>query len=105
MATGGTSIIDNRDGNTLQLGIENITEGSRHLSIATAFFSLDALAMVACNLRECETVRILFGDEADKIQRTKLMARLREQSDLDLADRRIREDPILSNLNIVHELF
>ncbi len=99
-----TSIIDNRNGNTLQVGIENITDGSRTLSIATAFFSLDALAIVACNLRDCESVRILFGDEADKMQRSKLLERLREQSDADLADRRLT-DPTLSNLGVVNELF
>ncbi|MDQ2730312.1 MAG: phospholipase D-like domain-containing protein, partial [Armatimonadota bacterium] len=99
-----SSIIDNRDGNTLQVGIENITGGSRTLCIATAFFSLDALGMVACNLHECESVRILFGDDSDKMQRVKLLRRLREQSDADLADRRM-VDPTLSNLAKINELF
>ena len=35
------SIIDNQGENTLLHGIENITENSRELCIATAFFSLD----------------------------------------------------------------
>lgn len=99
-----TSIIDNREGNTLQIGIENITGGSRTLSIATAFFSLDALGMVACNLQDCESVRILFGDDSDKMQRAKLLQRLREQSDADLADRRL-DDPTLSNLGKINALF
>lgn len=99
-----TSIIDNRDGNTLQLGIENITEGSRSLSVATAFFSLDALAIVAGNLHGCDSVRILFGHESDRTQRAKLLQRLREQSDADLAERRL-DDPTLSNLAKIDALF
>ncbi len=104
MIAAATSIIDNRDGNTLQVGIENITEGSRSLSIATAFFSLDALELVACNLQGCESVRILFGHEADRSQRERLLERLRAQSDVDLAERRLT-DPTLSSLAKIDALF
>lgn len=99
-----SSIIDNRGDNTLAVRVENITGGVRELWIATAFFSLDALALVAKNLEQCDQVRILFGDEADKTQRSKLLARTRETSDKDLGERRF-DDPTLSALEKIDLLF
>lgn len=99
-----SSIIDNRNENTLQSGIERITESSHQLDIATAFFSLNALAMIAKNLHECESVRILFGDDSDRTQRAKLLTRLRETSDTELEQQRYI-DPTLSDLSKVDELF
>lgn len=99
-----TSIIDNQEGNTLALGIENITGGVRELWIATAFFSLDALALVAKNLHQCDQVRILFGDDADRRQRQKLLQEMRDRSDGDLVEQRLI-DPTLDSLRKVQELF
>src|SRR5580658_8214780 len=99
-----SSIIDNQADNTLKGGIERITEGSRQLSIATAFFSLNALALVARNLRGCDSIRILFGDDSDRTQRARLLARLREHSDIELEERRFI-DPTLTDLAVIDELF
>lgn|GEM_PF-872033 len=99
-----TSVIDNQGDNTLQVAIRNITETSTDLCIATAYFSLDALALVADNLHGCNSIRILFGDEANKTQRAKLLEQLRARSDRDLADQRLI-DPTLDNLRKVQELF
>lgn len=100
----GTSIIDNQGENTLAIGIERITGGVREFCVATAFFSLDALALVAKNLPGCDRVRILFGDEADRSERVKLLRRMREHSDFDLAEQRL-SDPTLDALRKVEELF
>src|SRR5262245_15693804 len=98
------SIIDNQGENTLLKAVENITEGSRELCIASAYFSLDALGMISGNLEDCQSVRILFGDEASRTERSKLMDRLREFSDIALAAERMA-DPTLTALNIVDCLF
>ncbi|MBA3726132.1 MAG: hypothetical protein H0W86_06685 [Armatimonadetes bacterium] len=99
-----SSVIDNRGDNTLQVAIENITQSGRELCAATAFFSLDALAMIAKNLHTVDRVRILFGDDASRTQRAILLQRLRQRSDSDFADQRLI-DPELDALKKVNELF
>ena len=85
-----SSIIDNQADNTLKGGIERITEGSRQFSVATAFFSLNALVLVARNLQGCDSIRILFGDDSDRTQRARSLAKLRESSDVELEERRAK---------------
>jgi len=41
-----SSIIDNRDGNTLCAALERMGAGGKELWIASAFFSLDALLLL-----------------------------------------------------------
>ncbi len=102
--TTASSIIDNRDHNTLLARLETISAGGRELAIASAFFSLDALALVGPWLTHYSRIRILFGDEANATQRAKLLRLLREQSDSDLLVRRLTE-PTLRSLRNVAELF
>ena len=99
-----SSIIDNRDGNTLLKGLQAMSKGGSELRIATAFFSLDALLMLADTLHTYERVRILFGDDADAKQRVRLLAMLRERSDADLL---IQRDtlPTLTPLKKIEALF
>jgi len=99
-----TSIIDNQGENTLRAAIERITGGGRDVCIASAFFSLDALALVSKNLGDCERVRILFGDDANRTERAKLLARLRADSDKALVKDRM-SDPTLESLQAVDKLF
>lgn len=99
-----STIIDNQGDNTLQAAIIEATSGAKELCVATAFFTLDALAMVAEHLHECDRVRILFGPDSSRTQRGKLMELLRLQSDRELAERRIN-DPTLTDLVKVESLF
>lgn len=99
-----SSIIDNRDPNTLLARLETVTAGGRELAIASAFFSLDALALIGPALAQYSRVRILFGDEANATQRLKLLQVLREQSDADLLKRRLTE-PTLRGLQQTAGLF
>lgn len=99
-----SSIIDNRDGNTLLHNLQLMSAGGRELRIATAFFSLDGLMMLAGSLGECEKLRILFGDDADAKQRVRLLEMLRERSDEDLLKQRDMM-PNLSPLKKIEALF
>lgn len=98
------SIIDNRDGNTLLARLERATVGGRELSIASAFFSLEGLAMLGPTLANYERIRILFGDDASARERQSLLALLRDRSDAELLQRRATE-PTLAALRPAAELF
>ncbi len=63
----GSSIIDNRNGNTLLRAIENIGADGKTLQLASAFFSIDGLLLLADTLEQYETIRILFGDDSVKL--------------------------------------
>lgn len=79
-----STIFDNREGNTLHAAIERMGAGGKELWIASAFFSLDALLLLAGTLEKYERIRILVGDEANPPQRLLLLQRLRSASDEDL---------------------
>ena len=99
-----TSIIDNRDDNTLLTALRTMTGGGRDISIATAFFSLDALWLLSDTLSGYEKVRILFGDDSSATERRRLLAKLRETSDRDLLAQR-ETSPTLAPLREVEQLF
>lgn len=99
-----TSIIDNQAENTLLAGLTRLGKGGQELSIATAFFSLNALLLIADTLDQYQHVRILFGDDADAKQRWKLMEMLRQKSDEELLTQRERL-PQLSPLKKIETLF
>jgi superfamily II DNA or RNA helicase/HKD family nuclease len=98
-----SSIIDNSEGNLLIDGLGKISQNCTHFDIASAFFSLDALGMLAEKLESAENIRLLFGDDASKSDRKKLLAALRERSDTDLAAQRT-SDPTLTNLQKAKDL-
>ncbi len=98
-----TSIVDNREGNTLHNALNLITENGRELWIATAFFSLDALNMTGENLVRAERVRLLFGDDACARQRNALIRAMQERSDDDLGAQR-ETDPLLNGLRLAKQL-
>ena len=99
-----SSIIDNRDDNTLLNGLQILSAGGREVSIATAFFSLDALLLLADTLAGYDRIRILFGDDASHSQRKKLLQMLRQVSDADLLVQR-EAMPNLTPLRKVEGLF
>jgi superfamily II DNA or RNA helicase/HKD family nuclease len=99
-----SSIIDNRNQNTLLARLETITAGGRELAIASAFFSLDGLALLGPTLAQYSRIRILFGDDASATERRKLLRIMRERSDSDLLLRRTSE-PTLESLRHVARLF
>lgn len=99
-----SSIIDNHELNTLLAKLKEIGTGGKELCIATAFFSLDALFLIADALEGFDKVRILFGGDADAKQRLRLLQLLRTQSDEDLLTQR-ESVPNLSPLKQVEALF
>lgn len=98
-----TSIIDNRGGNTLHAAVESIGANGRELCIATAFFSLDALNLIGEKLQDFAKVRLLFGDDASKVQRKILLDRMRQDSERDLLKQR-QETPLLDGLRYAQQL-
>ncbi len=99
-----TSIIDNAGDNTLKNRLRLIGDESKDVSIASAFFSLDALYMLADLFAPMERIRLLFGDDADGTQRRQLLNLLRTRSDDDL--RGVRDDsPTLAPLQRVAKMF
>ncbi len=99
-----TSIIDNAGENTLKNRLRIIGDESRDISIASAFFSLDALYLLSDLFAPMERIRLLFGDDADGAQRLQLLNLLRARSDDDL--RGARDDsPTLAPLNRIARLF
>jgi superfamily II DNA or RNA helicase/HKD family nuclease len=100
----GSSIIDNRNGNTLLKAIENIGADGKALKIASAFFSLDGLLLLADTLEQYENIRILFGDDSSKTQSLRLLELLRIRSDEALLSQRM-ETPLLAPLQKVESLF
>jgi len=104
MTVATSTIIDNRDGNTLCAALERMGAGGQELWIASAFFSLDALLLLADTLDHYARVRILFGDEANPRQRKLLLERLRTVSDADLLTQREKQ-PFLTNLQKMAALF
>lgn len=99
-----SSIIDNREDNTLLNRLRQMSEGGTELAGATAFFSLEALAMLAETLSGFERIRILFGDDSSPQQRARLLQMLRTRSDADLLPLRDSQ-PALSALRCVEALF
>ena len=99
-----STIIDNREGNTLLAALQTMGDGGREIAIATAFFSLDALLLLADSLSGYERVRILFGDDASPRQRVQLLEKLRARSDADLLIQR-ESAPLLTPLQQVGGLF
>jgi superfamily II DNA or RNA helicase len=99
-----TSIIDNAGENTLRNRLRVIGDESKDVSIASAFFSLDALYMLADLFAPMDKIRLLFGDDADGTQRKQLLNMLRTRSDEDL--RTARDDsPTLQPLQRIARLF
>jgi superfamily II DNA or RNA helicase/HKD family nuclease len=98
-----SSIIDNLGANTLLRALERRTENGIELSIATAFFSLDALNLLGPKLKNYSRIRLLFGDDASPKQRIRLLQALRERSDADLLKQR-DHDAVLSGLIHAHEV-
>lgn len=96
-ASSMTSIIDNREGNTLHKALDSIVVNGEELWIATAFFSLDALNLIGEKLQQFSKVRLLFGDDASKSQRKALLDRMRQDSDRDLLSQRT-DSPLLAGL-------
>lgn len=99
-----TTIIDNRHGNTLLTALQSMAGGARELHVATAFFSLDALLLLADVIASVDRVRLLFGDDSSPRQRQELLSRLQATSDPDLLARR-EEQPLLSPLQEVEKAF
>ncbi len=99
-----TSIIDNRNGNTLHHAIEEIGASGKVLKLASAFFSLDGLVLLADTLEKYDCIRILFGDDSSKAQRQKLMQMMQARSDDALLNQRF-ETPLLAPLQKVKRLF
>lgn len=104
MADNQSSIIDNREENTLLLGLQRMGSGGKELLVATAFFSLDALLLMADTLGEYTHIRLLFGDEANPKQRRQLLDKLALDSERDLLEQR-EKCPLLSPLQKAEELF
>jgi len=98
-----TSIVDNLQGNTLAKAITELSETGKSISIASAYFSLDAFNAIDSRLTELENVRLLFGDEASAKSRRYLINAFRSRSDIDLQARR-EEDPYFIRLTAVEEL-
>src|SRR5436305_6427008 len=92
-----SSIVDNREGDTLLLALEEVLPSGAKLGVATAFFSLDALLSLAEALTGCDGVRILFGSDAAATGRNRLVAALRLRSDNDLLAQR-EQSPSLERL-------
>ena len=92
-----TTIVDNRDGNTLLHALERRTEKGTELAIASAFFSLDALNLLGSKLHQYARIRLLFGDDAAPKERLRLIDELRKRSDADLFEER-QANPALQGL-------
>ena len=90
--------------NTLLNRLQEMSAGGQDLKIATAFFSLDALLLLADTICEYGTVRLLFGDDANALQRRRLLQMLRERSDADLLAQR-ETLPTLAPLKKIAALF
>lgn len=105
MSTTHSSIIDNRDGNTLLASLQTITNSGRELCIASAFFTLDALLLLSETLGHYEKIRLLFGDDADATQRRKLLEKAKLASETDLLKQREEGMALLSPLKVVEQLF
>ena len=102
--TTGSSIIDNRGDNTLLASIKAMSGGGRELWVATAFFSLDALVLLADAVDEFERVRLLFGDDASPRERAELLTKLQMVSDPDLLKQR-EQEALLTPLKRVEKAF
>lgn len=98
-----TSIVDNQGDNTLHQALEKITADGRELWIATAYFSLDALNLVAENLLKADKVRLLYGGEANPRYRNAILDAMKSDSEERLLDDR-KADPLLSGLKYAKQL-
>lgn len=98
-----SSIVDNLGDNKLARAVYELSETGTSLSIASAFFSLDAFNLLDSRLPEFESVRLLFGDDASAKSRAFLIQAFRARSDSDLRNRR-EVDPFLTRLKAVGEL-
>jgi SNF2 family DNA or RNA helicase len=98
-----SSIVDNLGENTLVNAVLELSQTGTSISIASAYFSLDAFNLLESPLRNLNTVRLLFGDEASAKSRLFLMQAFRARSESDLQARR-EEAPFLSRLKVVEDL-
>ena len=98
-----SSIVDNRGENKLVKALLELSVTGTSISIASAYFSLDAFNLLESPLRNLKTVRLLFGDEASAKSRLFLIQAFRARSESDLQARR-EEDPFLPRLKAVEDL-
>lgn len=98
-----SSIVDNLGENKLAKAVLELSDTGTSISIASAFFSLDAFNLLESRLQELESIRLLFGDEASAKSRLLLIHAFRSRSESDLQARR-EEDPFLSRLKAVGNL-
>jgi superfamily II DNA or RNA helicase len=98
-----SSIVDNRGENKLVKALLELSVTGTSISIASAYFSLDAFNLLESPLRNLKSVRLLFGDEASAKSRLFLIQAFRSRSEIDLQARR-EEDPFLSRLKAVEDL-
>lgn len=92
-----TSVVDNLGENTLQNRLQNIGVGAVAWDLATAFLSLEGLRLLDGALETTQSVRLLFGEDADRLERTKILQLMRNRSDAALRDARA-VDPTLEGL-------
>jgi hypothetical protein len=99
-----SSIIDNRDDNTMLHALGTMSVDGRTLDIVIALIALDGLHLLADILAGYERVRILFGDDANAVQRRELMELLHKPSDAGLLKQRLSH-PTLEPLRRVPALY
>ncbi|MFZ4508843.1 MAG: DEAD/DEAH box helicase family protein, partial [Fimbriimonas sp.] len=93
-----TSVVDNLGTNTLKNRLLGLGQGAHQWDLATAFLSLEGLRLLDGALESVECVRLLFGEDADRLERVEIMRRMRERSEIALRDAR-KEDPTLEGLS------
>lgn len=98
-----SSIVDNLGENKLARAVLELSETGTSISIASAYFSLDAFNLLESRLQELKGVRLLFGDEASAKSRLFLVQAFRSRSEGDLQARR-EDDPFLARLRTVEAL-
>ncbi|MGO8670814.1 MAG: hypothetical protein ACLQVD_05550 [Capsulimonadaceae bacterium] len=94
-----SSIIDNASDNTLLRNLQLMSNGGRVLHIATAFFSLDALMLLADSAAHYDRIRILFGSDASPEQRRRLLALMRSACRLSIVE--VATEP----LTLIHRVY
>lgn len=98
------TIIDNLGENTLDRMLVKMRKDADKWDLATAYFSLEGLRLVGEALKDAREVRLLFGEDANHLDRARIMALMQSRSADDLRAARA-DDPLLAGLAPVERLF
>ena len=94
MDTKLSTIIDNRDSNTVLESLKRLLPQSKTLEVATGYFEIGSLLALDSFWNALESVRILMGDEAQRRTKKELVDSLQREGDASIERNKEQDDSL-----------